>query len=122
MCEQPHDRTHILPPLMCGGVRVSALLVCPAWGAEGCAREQMVVTGQEGGRVQGQWAQQECCRSCGLGWVRTSKILMQGFSSSSQQTLHYSSGRKSCTHSIILMENGRQPVSGLLFKYFTQVK
>lgn len=113
------DHTHTSSPCVCG-VRVSALWVCPARGAEGCAREQMVVAGQEGGRAQRQRAQRERCRSCGLGWVRTSKILMQGFSSSLEQTLHQSSGRKSCTHSTMLVENGRQPVAGLLFKYFTQ--
>lgn len=39
------------------GVRVSALWVCPAWGegvVEGHAREQMVVTGQEGSRARRQ--------------------------------------------------------------------
>lgn len=61
------------------GVRVSALWVCPARGAEGCAREQMVVTEREGSRAQRQGAQRECSWTCGLGWVRTSEVLMQGF-------------------------------------------
>lgn len=119
MTTQPH--THKGRKCVCG-VRVSALWVFPAWGWGWvvCARKQMVVTGWEGGRAQRQWAQWECCcLSCGLGWVRTSKILMQGFSSSLEQTLHYSYGRKSCTRSTMLMENGRQPFAGLLFKYFT---
>lgn len=66
------------------------LCVCVVWGCQhsgsalhgvgqGCAREQMVVAGWEGSRAQRQRAQQERCTSCGLGWVRTNKILMQGF-------------------------------------------
>lgn len=47
-CECQHKQEHTPPPLLCFGVRVSALWVCPAWGAEACAREQMVVTWQEG--------------------------------------------------------------------------
>lgn len=107
MCDD-HTHTHTSSPRV-SCVRVSALYVCPARGAEGYAREQMVVAGWEGGRAQRQRAQRERCRYCGLGWVRTSKILMQAFSSSLEQTLHYSSGRKSCTHSTMLVENGGQP-------------
>lgn len=49
--------THFLPLVMwCEAIRVSAY---PAWAAEACAREQMVVAGQEGSRAQRQRTQWE---------------------------------------------------------------